>query len=268
VAALIIYDNYSSVNYWDLQYESIDSKWYNSEISNKTVLTKSAMTPFTGRINNKSYKGSFVEGKKHGLHKEYSSGNLIKKGKYNYGIPIGNHKEWHSNGQLRSDINYNNGLRVGLSKAWDYDGHLFRIDYNEGDILKYIEDYLKSPKYNFEKSYKEDTPETSYKFVLAKFDDDYFYGVMVNNYINTEGYSPSESVLFEIGDIKFRASIISESNQMKLEGFWRMASRNKEGMNLNVSNPFTLDEPPQYGLTIILKNEFDQRFYYKSIPEY
>ena len=88
-----------------------------------------------------------------------------------------------------------------------------------------------------------------YQFIFVKLDDDYLYGVIVENYTNIRPSSTASSQ-FEIGDIKFRASIISETvsevedfemgsitlNNIKLEGFWRMANRDKVEIDIDLIN--------------------------------
>ena len=59
---------------------------------------------------------------------------IIKDGKYEYGLYVdgikeGTHREWYSNGQLKSEINYKGGSKYGLSRVFFKSGEFKSVVY-------------------------------------------------------------------------------------------------------------------------------------------
>ena len=96
-----------------LVYESQSTRWMHSKISNNIVFVKDNMKPFSGTLskNRDHYAGSFLEGKKNGIHKEYKYGSLIREGRFENGTPVDVHKNWHDNGQLAMEVTFSKGKK-------------------------------------------------------------------------------------------------------------------------------------------------------------
>ena len=94
---------------------------------------KKDMSLLNGRINDRLYKGEFVNGMRKALHCEWhANGQLVRDGSYVNGKREGLHREWHANGQLERDGSYVNGKREGLWRTWYENGQLV----SEGNYLK------------------------------------------------------------------------------------------------------------------------------------
>jgi curved DNA-binding protein CbpA len=214
----------------DLVWESQTTRWIQTKISNDVVYVKNNMMPFSGNLSRilDSYNGSFLNGKKKGLHKEYSSGALVREGRFENGIPIGVHKNWYYNGQLRMEVTYSNGKREGLSKKWSQDGDLLSLDFQQNKILDYLTTYLNSTKTLniIEGSYDDyDKNVKGYNFSVIKIFDRY-YAIMTNNYRNGSNNDKPENESFYIGDVKAIFSSTQEIN--KYNGWYFMADKSKQ----------------------------------------
>ena len=214
-----------------LVYESRSTKWMKSQISNDIVLVKDNMKPFSGTLSKirDNYSGSFVDGKKNGLHREYSGGALIREGKFENSIPVGVHKNWTQQGQLQMEVTFANGKRVGLSKKWNRKGDLLSLDFDQNNIQHYITNYLNSSKALdvIEGRYYGDRNGGGYNFSIIKIFERY-YAIMTNNFKNG---NDSETKTFEIGDVKAILSKTQEIN--KYNGWYFMATKSKVPVFVN-----------------------------------
>ena len=220
----------------NLVYSQSETKWAKNDISNDIVYLKKTMLPFNGTLTKykTNYSGKFVNGKKTGLHREYNSYGIVRMGHYIDGLPEGVHKqwsrEWRSSGQLLSEVNYKKGKRVGLSKKWNKEGLLIAIDYNQNEIVKYLQDYLRtSNNLNLiEGSYRTTLNNvTDYEFTIINLSGQ-FYGVMTNRFSNS--LNNEEATTFYVGDVKFFAS--KTANIDKFNATWFMADRSLEKFEL------------------------------------
>lgn len=69
-------------------------------------------------------EGHFVNGKKHGVWREYydADGGLMIEECYRHGVSHGRFSSYHPNGQLLSEGEFRNGLREGYFKIYDENG--------------------------------------------------------------------------------------------------------------------------------------------------
>ena len=232
-----------------LVYESQSTRWMQSTISNDIIFVKDNMKPFSGRLSKirDNYDGNFVDGKKNGLHKEYTrSGILVREGRFENGTPVGVHKNWYYNGQLKMEVTFSKGKREGLSKKWSQDGDLLSLDFDQNKILDYMTNYLNSSKtLNIvEGSYNEKN-NLGYKFSVIKIFDRY-YAIMTNNFRNGTQDSAPKAKTFYIGDVKAIFSSTQETN--KYAGRFFMASKTQEPVTVSyniIGNyiDFNIDTP-------------------------
>ncbi|MDC1505820.1 DnaJ domain-containing protein [Winogradskyella sp.] len=217
-----------------LVYESHSTRWMKSEISNDIIFLKDNMKSFSGKLSKirNNYDGSFVDGKKNGLHKEYKEEYngfndvlvRVREGRFENGTPVGVHKNWYSNGQLQMEVTFSKGKRKGLSKKWSRDGDLLALDFDQNNILDYMVNYLNSSKaLNIvEGSYDDyDENEKGYNFSVIKILDRY-YAIMTNNFKNIG----EQSKTFYIGDVKAIFSSTQETN--RYDGRFFMAGKTQE----------------------------------------
>ena len=214
-----------------LVYESQSTRWMKSKISNNIVFVKENMKPFSGTLSKirDNYAGSFLEGKKNGTHKEYKNGSLIREGRFEYGTPIGVHKNWHDNGQLAMEVKFSNGKREGLSKKWNQDGDLSSLDFDQNKLLDYMTNYLNlSKKLNIVEGnyYPNKDNKKGYHFSVIKILGRY-YAIMANNFKNG---NETETKTFYIGDVKAIFSSTEEMNNYS--GVYLMANKTKEPVTL------------------------------------
>ena len=207
-----------------LVYESQSTRWMHSKISNNIVFVKDNMKPFSGTLskNRDHYAGSFLEGKKNGIHKEYKYGSLIREGRFENGTPVDVHKNWHDNGQLAMEVTFSKGKREGLSKKWNQYGDLLSLDFDQNKILDYMTNYLNSSKkLNIvEGSYDDyDKNEKGYNFSVIKILDRY-YAIMTNNFRT-----------FYIGDVK--AIFYSTQEINNYAGWYFMGDKTKRSVTLS-----------------------------------
>lgn len=87
--------------------------------------------------------------------KYYRTNQLAEEGKFNYGLKDGIWKDWHENGNLKSEMEWFDGYRQGNYKSYDIFGNIetkgrFRnnmksgrwIDYKTKDTLNYRKDAI------------------------------------------------------------------------------------------------------------------------------
>ena len=217
----------------NLVYSQSETKWAKNDISNDIVYLKKTMIPFNGTLTKykTGYSGKFINGKKNGLHREFSYSRVAFEGYYIEGLPEGAHKRWNYD-QLVSEVNYKNGKRVGLSKKWNKEGLLIDIDYNQNEIVKYLQDYLRtSDNLNLiEGSYRVNQNNvTDYEFTIINLNGQ-FYGVITNRF-RKGGNIQLDATLFDVGDIKFFASKTADID--KFNATWFMANRSLKKYELN-----------------------------------
>ena len=216
----------------NLVYSQSETRWAENEISNDIVYLKETMQPFNGNLSKykTNYSGKFVNGKKNGLHREFHYDQIKRAGEYIDGLPEGTHKQWNYSGQLLSEVNYKKGKRVGLSKKWNKEGLLIAIDYNQNEIVKYLQEYLiTSNNLNLiEGSYRTTLNNvTDYEFTIINLSGQ-FYGAMTNRFSNN--LNNEEATTFYVGDVKFFAS--KTANIDKFNATWFMADRSLEKFEL------------------------------------
>ena len=175
------------------------------------------------QISEKSY---YSNGKLEGLYREwYDNGQLLKECNYSNGKLEGVYKQWYRTGQLHKEVNYKKGTRSGFSKEWNNEGYLIAIDYNQNEIVKYLQDYLRtSNNLNLiEGAYKStiDKDPSRYEFTIISLSGQ-FYAVMTNNWKNIG----EESALFSVGDIKASFSKTADIN--KFNSTWFMGNKSIE----------------------------------------
>ena len=222
-----------------LVYESQSTRWMKSKISNNIVFVKDNMKPFSGTLSKirDHYAGSFLEGKKNGIHKEYKYGSLIREGRFENGTPVGVHKNWHDNGQLAMEVTFSKGKREGLSKKWNQYGDLLSLDFDQNKILDYMTNYLNSSKkLNIvEGSYDDNNwsyddnnwNQKGYNFSVIKILDRY-YAIMTNNFKNENA---SEPKTFYICDVKVIFSSTQEINNYA--GWYFMADKTRRSITFS-----------------------------------
>ena len=110
-----------------IDYRRISSRYITSE-------SKGKGKEYDSYNNKLIYEGEYLNGKRHGLGKQYNDkGKLKYEGEYFNGKMNGSGKEYYENGRLKYDGEYLNGKRHGKGKEYDENGKLkFEGDYING----------------------------------------------------------------------------------------------------------------------------------------
>jgi len=266
--SLVFYTYYEfmMIDTYSLLFNENKSEWLPTKISNEIVYVKNTMTPFTGKLYKMkcNYSGKFINGKKIGIHKEYSrSGDLIYEGEYKDGKPVGLHRKWsdvdetfYSRGQLLIEVNYKYGKRDGLNKIWDGNGNLIKLDYGENKINQYIKDYFQSysnldiieGNYSVEErsSLRYEKKSPYYEFSIIKIYDK-FYAVMTKPF----KIKDDDSKQFFIGDVKAIFTKKEQSTEYTFD--WFMADKS-----------ISLGNTAKYDISSNTLVVFNQTTYYKQ----
>ena len=86
---------------------------------------KKDMSLLNGRINDRLYKGEFVNGMRKALHCEWhANGQLVSEGNYLKSEKEGLWRTWYENGQIKLKGSHANGEKEGLWRTWHENGQL------------------------------------------------------------------------------------------------------------------------------------------------
>ena len=112
-----------------------------SEVEGVDISKEDLTSDYTGPVkecdgnNTIRYYCMYKNGKKHGMEKYWGlAGDLIGKGKFIDGKPVGTHREWQDEGELIAKIRYKNGLKHGKSMVW-YRWYEFSGEERKGQLL-------------------------------------------------------------------------------------------------------------------------------------